>query len=110
MEYLSISHLFNRGWARCQKQQNIYGDNFISHFKDDISEMFEQGERAKGENMTEKIMEVNLQRIYSDYYALPQVPTIKIYVGQMTNKKSAREIIEFDDHISSSGRRGRKAS
>ena len=45
MESLSISHLFNCGWARCQKIVQMYGDNLITPFKDDIAEIFACGER-----------------------------------------------------------------
>ena len=59
--------------------------------------------------MTAEIMEVELQRRYPDDCALPLVPDNKIYVGHLKNKKRAGAIIEFDDHISSSGRIGCKA-
>ena len=52
---LSISHLFNDGWAHCQKQGKIYGDNFVTHFKEDIDEMFENGEHDKGAKETTEI-------------------------------------------------------
>ena len=93
MESLSISHLFNCGWARCQKIVQMYGDNLITPFKDDIAEIFACGERKKGAKIIADIMEVELQIIYPDYYALPRVTAIKSYVGQPMNKKRAREII-----------------
>ena len=42
MEMFSISHSFDRGWACRQKQGNMYGDNFVTSFKDDISDIFER--------------------------------------------------------------------
>ena len=88
----------------------MYGGNFNTHFKYDIYDMFERGERDKGANMAEYIMEVYLQRIYPVNYATTLVPAINTHVGQLMNKKNARAIIVFDDHIYSSRRRGRKAS
>ena len=46
--YFSISHSFNRGWVRRQNQGKMYGDNFITCFKDDIDEIFERIKRDKG--------------------------------------------------------------
>ena len=43
MESLSISHSFNPEWENFQKQGYMYADTFTTHFKDDISEMFESG-------------------------------------------------------------------
>ena len=63
-----------------QNQGTIYGDNLIKRLKDDIVEMFEHGDHKKGEKMTEDIMEVEMQRIYPDNYALPQVNAIKRYI------------------------------
>ena len=87
----------------------MYGDNFIARFKDYIDDMFKCGECDKGENMTADIMEVDLQRRYTDDCSLHRVTVIKSYVGQLTNKKRTRSVIEFDYHISSSGRIGHKA-
>ena len=47
MELFSILHLFNRGWVCRQNQGRLYGDNFITHFKDNIAEMFERIEHYK---------------------------------------------------------------
>ena len=71
MESLSILHSFNHRWARCKKQGKSYGDTLITQFMEDICEVFERGERDKGAKMTSGIIEVGLQRIYPDYYALP---------------------------------------
>ena len=49
-----------------------------------------------------------MQIRYHDDYTLIRVISVKSYVIQMMNKKRARAIIEFDDHIYSSGRRDRK--
>ena len=87
----------------------MYGDTCITQFKDNIAEMFECGERDKVENITEEIMEDELQRRYPGDYYLPLFPTIKSSIGQKMNKKRAQEIIDFDDHIYSSRRRGCKA-
>ena len=86
----------------------MYGDNFITHFKDDIAEMFERRERDKGEKITAEIMEVDPKRIYPDDYDLPLLPVIKSYSGQLIIKKRVQSIIEFDDRISVSGRIGHK--
>ena len=71
MESLSISNSFNSGWARCQNQGKMYGDNFITYLKDCIAEFFERGECGKGAKMTAEIMEVELQRRYPDDYVIP---------------------------------------
>ena len=47
------------------------GDIFVTLFKDNIAEMFEHGERNKGEKITAEIMEVVMQIIYPDNYDLP---------------------------------------
>ena len=52
MESLSISHYFNCVWVSCQNQGNVYGDNFITRFKDNVSDMFENGELDKDADMT----------------------------------------------------------
>ena len=39
----------------------MYGYNFITRFKDDVSEIFECGEHAKGAKMNTQIMEVELK-------------------------------------------------
>ena len=49
----------------------MYSDNFITHFKKDIQEMFELGYRDKVEIMTEDIMQVELQRRYPGDYDIP---------------------------------------
>ena len=41
---------------RRQKKGKMYGDNFITHFKDDIAGIFERGERDKGAKMTAEII------------------------------------------------------
>ena len=87
----------------------MYGDTLITSFKDYIDEMFERGEHGKGSNINAYIMEVDMQIIYPDDYALPQVPGTKRYVDHLMNKKRTRETINFDDHIYNSGRRGHKS-
>ena len=39
-----------------KKKGKMYGDNFITHFKDDIAGIFERGERDKGAKMTAEII------------------------------------------------------
>ena len=51
-----------------------------------------------------------MQRIYPDYYDLPKLPAIKIYLSHIINKKRSWVIIDVDDSQSSSGRRGCKLS
>ena len=93
MGFLSILHSFNRGWKRCQKQGNMYGDTSITRFKVNISEMFERGECEKGAKMNSEIMEVYLQRGYPDCYALPLVPNIKSYASHLINNKRTWKMI-----------------
>ena len=49
----------------------MYGDNFITNFKEDIDEMFECKDHDKGANITADIMDIDLRRKYSDDYTLP---------------------------------------
>ena len=66
IESLSILNSFNRGWAHRQNQGKMYGDNFITSFKDDIYDMFERGDIEMGENITAEIMDVDLWRRYTN--------------------------------------------
>ena len=93
---------------RCTKQDKMYGDTFIARFSNDIFETFEWGDCDKDTKTTADTMELDLQRIYPENYALHWVTEIKSSVSQLTNKKWAWEIIDFDDMKSSSRRRGRK--
>ena len=59
--------------------------------------------------MTVEIMGIDMKKIYPDDYNLTRVTSTNSYVIQMMNKKyCTREIIDFDDHISSIERRERK--
>ena len=44
----------------------MYGDNFITRFKDYISDMFERREHENSLNMTAEIMKVDMQIKYPD--------------------------------------------
>ena len=64
----------------------MYGDNFITNFKEDIDEMFECKDHDKGANITADIMDIDLRRKYSDDYTLPLLTATRSYVRQLTKK------------------------
>ena len=88
----------------------MYGNTFITSFKDGISDMFERGQSEKVANTTAEIMEIQPQRKYPDDYALLQVPVINSYLSQLMNNKRVQSITEFDEHRFISGRICLKAS
>jgi hypothetical protein len=115
-ESFVVPHKFVLGWARRPKQGKMYGDTYLAPYKDELREMFLQGERDKGCKMTAELMATTLQQRHLDTYALPGVPAIKTYIGQLVQqtKKSRGSSVAVsasgDPPGAGQSRRGRKAA
>ena len=75
------------GWARRTNMGETYGEKYMSKYKPEIRQMFEQGVKQSALKMNPGMMHQRLSILYPNTFRIPSETEIKSYVSQLATKE-----------------------
>ena len=84
---------FKSSWARQKERGNIYGESYISMYKNELKEMFFMGLEYSNLKMSAGKMRENLKKSHPECFSIPGETKIKQFINMSEQKKTKEKQI-----------------